>query len=62
MKDIKQKIREVDATMSMEGMPLTDDDKTRLRDIFEGRATVDETVQKLVQKHTQTVRLDYERI
>jgi hypothetical protein len=62
MNDIEQKIREVDATMSMEDMPLTDEDKIRLRNIFEGKTTVEETVRNLVQKHSQRSRPDYERI
>jgi hypothetical protein len=53
MRDTEQKIREVDATMAMEGMPLTDEDKTRLRDIFDEKVTVDNTVQLLVEKHSQ---------
>ncbi|GHT85661.1 hypothetical protein FACS18947_4710 [Bacteroidia bacterium] len=62
MRDTEQKIREVDATMAMEGMPLTDEDKSRLRDIFEGRTTVERTVQALIQKHSQKSRTAYERV
>jgi len=62
MRDIEQKIRGVDATMAMEGMPLTDEDKNRLRDIFEGRTTVEGTVQALIQKHSQKRRTAYERV
>jgi hypothetical protein len=39
-----------------------DEDKTRLRNIFEGRTTVEETVRNLVRKHTQKSRLGHERI
>lgn len=53
MRDTEQKIREVNATMAMEGMPLTDEDKDRLRDIFDGKVTVERTVRQLVQKHNQ---------
>ena len=53
MRSTEHKIRAVDATMAMEGMPLTDDDKKRLRDIFDGTATVEETVEDLVKKHSQ---------
>jgi Na+/phosphate symporter len=52
VRDTAQKIREVDATMTMEGMPLTDEDKERLRDIFDGNMTVERTVQLLIQKHS----------
>jgi len=53
VRSTEHKIRAVDATMAMEGMPLTDDDKKRLRDIFDGTATVEETVEDLVKKHSQ---------
>jgi hypothetical protein len=53
MRDTEQKIREVNATMSMEDMPLTEEDKARLRDIFDGKVTVESAVQQLVQKHSQ---------
>ena len=53
MRSTDQKIRIVDATMTMEGMPLTDEDKSRLRDIFDGNKTVEQTVQELIRKHSQ---------
>jgi len=53
MRSTEHKIRAVDATMAMEGMPLTDEDKKRLRDIFDGNATVEDTVEGLVKKHSQ---------
>jgi antitoxin Phd len=62
MRDTEQKIREVNATMAMEGMPLTDDDERRLKDIFEGKTTVEETVQALVEKHSRTTRQAYGRV
>ena len=62
MRDTEQKIREVDATMAMEGMPLTDEDKNRLRDIFEGRTTVESTVQALIRKHSPKKRAACERV
>jgi hypothetical protein len=62
MRNTEQKIREVDATMAMEGMPLTTEDKNRLRDIFEGRTTAERTVRALIQKHRPKKRTSYERI
>jgi hypothetical protein len=62
MRDTEQKIREVNATMAMEGMPLTDEDKSRLRDIFEGRTTVEETVQELIKKHRPREKTVHGRI
>ena len=62
MRSTEQKICIVNATMAMEGMPLTDEDKERLRDIFIGKTTVEETVQDLVKKHSQKVQPAYERV
>ena len=56
MRSTEQKIRIVNATMAMEGMPLTDEDKKRLRDVFDGNATVERTVQELVRKHSIEVQ------
>jgi hypothetical protein len=39
MRDIEQKIREVDATMSMEGMPLTEADKEDMRTVLRGEVS-----------------------
>ena len=56
MRDIEQKIREVNATMAMEGMPLTEDDKTRLRDILSGKADAEIIISQLVAKHMRDER------
>ena len=62
MRSIEQKIRAVDATMAMEGMPLMDEDKNRLRSVFEGKSTADKIVQSLVRKHSQKRRSAYGRV
>jgi len=62
MRDIEQKIREVNGTMAIEGMPLTDEDKARLRDVLSGRTSADAVVKQLVQKHTRKEHSVYERI
>ena len=62
MRDTEQKIRAVDATMAMEGMPLTVEDKNRLRDIFDGKTTAEKTVQDLIKKHSQKAQLNYEQV
>ena len=56
MRSTEQKIRIVNATMAMEGMPLTEEDKKRLRDVFDGHKTVERTVQDLVRKHSQDIQ------
>ncbi|MDR0294508.1 MAG: hypothetical protein LBH95_10215 [Oscillospiraceae bacterium] len=43
---IEKTIRYVDASLSMEGMPLTEQDKDSIRDSLSGKADVDEAVRK----------------
>ncbi|MDR1927792.1 MAG: hypothetical protein LBQ33_04040 [Oscillospiraceae bacterium] len=50
-RDIERLIGEVNGTMSIEGMPLTDEDKERLRVVLRGEVTADEMVRRLVAKH-----------
>jgi hypothetical protein len=49
--DAERLIGEVNGTMAMEGMPLTDEDKERLRTVLRGEVTADEMVRRLVAKH-----------
>jgi len=53
MRNTEQKMQIVNATMAMEGMPLTAEDKERLQDVFEGKMTSEKAVQDLVVKHMQ---------
>lgn len=39
MRDIEQKIREVDGTMAMEGMALTEADKENMRKVLRGKVS-----------------------
>ncbi len=48
-------IANVNATMAMEGMPLTDEDKARLRLCLNGEKTFEETVAELVEMYTQPI-------
>jgi hypothetical protein len=52
MKDVEKIIGEVNGTMAIEGMPLTDQDKDRLRECITGKTSYDEMVRRLVKKHT----------
>ena len=54
MKDVEKLIDQVNGTMAMEGMPLTDDDKERLRECITGKTSYDEMVKRLVKKHAAT--------
>ena len=48
-------IANVNATMAMEGMPLTDEDKARLRLCLNGEKSFEETVAELVKMYTQPI-------
>jgi hypothetical protein len=52
MRDVEQTIREVNGTMAMEGMPLTDEDKNRLRDILHDRVSIDMVIKQLTEKYS----------
>ncbi len=52
MKDVEKIIGEINGTMAMEGMPLTIQDKERLRECITGKTSYDEMVRRLVKKHT----------
>ena len=49
--EAEQVIRMVNGTMCIEGMPLTDEDKDRLRAVYTGTITADDLVQQLIVKH-----------
>lgn len=46
-----QMIENVDATMRLSGMPLTEKDKQRLKDIFDGKITVDESIAEITRQY-----------
>ncbi len=50
---IEKIIREVDVTMTMENMPLTEQDKNRIRDCLAGKVSFEEAIRKTVEKHTR---------
>jgi hypothetical protein len=52
MKDIEQTIREVDATMSMEGMPLSEADKEDMRTVLRGEASFKEMRRRIIDEYT----------
>ena len=62
MRSIEQKIQEVNSTMAMEGMPLTEDDKARLRDVFSGNINAEALIKQLVEKHTKKEQPVYEHV
>ena len=52
MSDIDRIIENVNATMEMENMPLTDDNKSMLRNCLEGRVLFDDMLGNLIAKYT----------
>lgn len=46
-----QMIENVDATMRLSGMPLTEKDKQRLKDIIDGKITVDESIAEITRQY-----------
>ncbi|PYG89351.1 hypothetical protein LY28_00568 [Ruminiclostridium sufflavum DSM 19573] len=51
-KDLERLINEVNGSMSIKGMPLTDADKDRIRRCVGNDKLVNETIAELVKKHT----------
>jgi len=52
MQNIEKTIDQINGSMAMEGMPLTDQDKDRLRECLSGKTSFDEMIKRLVKKHT----------
>jgi len=52
MKDLEKLIDEVNGSMAMEGMPLTQSDKDRIRYCAGNVKLVEKTIAELVKKHT----------
>jgi hypothetical protein len=50
--DMENIVENIDFSMTMEDMPLTNEDKKRLRDCLNGIADVDDILQEVIKKHT----------
>lgn len=48
--EIENRIARVNATMAMEGMPLSEDEKNVLRDICLGKVSYEEVMKELIEK------------
>jgi hypothetical protein len=53
--DIEKRVREVNATMAIEGMPLDDKDKDNLRSILRGEATYQEILDDVIASAQQSL-------
>lgn len=45
-------IKNINATMEMEGMPLLKEDEERLRECFEGEISYEDAINKLIKQYT----------
>lgn len=52
MRDVETIVREVDSSMTMEGMPLYSEDKDRIRWYLLNPGSLEKIVNSLVEKHT----------
>jgi hypothetical protein len=50
--DVENVVENIDFSMKMEDMPLTDEDKNRLRDCLNGTVDVDKILQEVIKRHT----------
>ena len=51
MGDIEKIVREVDSSMAMEGLPLTNEDRDRIRKCLSEPVSVDRIINGLLAKH-----------
>lgn len=49
---IEKTIRDINFTMTMENMPLTEQDKQRLRDCMTGKTNVQEVLRQTIARHS----------
>lgn len=52
MKSIEQIIKEVNGTMAIEGMPLGEEDKDRIRVCLSNEVSFEEMRKRIIEKHT----------
>ena len=50
--NIENIIENIDFSMRMEDMPLTDEDKSRLRNCMTGKNNINEVLRETIKKHT----------
>ena len=51
VRDMEQRINEVNSTMAMEGMPLTEDDKENLRSVLRGDVSYTEMKNRILAEY-----------
>ena len=58
MGDIEKIVHEVDSSMAMEGMPLTHEDKDRIRKCLSEPSAVEDMISSLLAKHTSFCQME----
>jgi len=53
--NVENIIENIDFSMKMEDMPLTEEDKSRLRICLNGKKDINEVLQETIKKHTLVV-------
>lgn len=61
MKDLERIIEDVNASMAMEGMPLTEEDKARMRYCAGDKKRTNQVVADLMRKHSVKVKDVHEK-
>lgn len=61
MNHIERIIEQVDGSMRIEGMPLTREDKERIRRCADSKELVEAEIQALIKKHSAPVVNGYEQ-
>jgi hypothetical protein len=59
---IEKTINDINFTMAMENMPLTEQDKQRLRDCITGKADIENVLRQTIARHTQVNNAETARI
>jgi hypothetical protein len=54
--DVENVVENIDFPMKMEDMPLTDEDKNRLRNCLNGTVDIDKILREVIQKHASVER------
>ena len=53
MPSMEQKIQNVNGSMTIEGMPLTEEDKSRLQALLHGKTSYDAAVRQILDKYSK---------
>ena len=61
MRDIEQKINEINGTMAIEGMPLTEKDRENMRAVLRGEVSFSDMKQQILAEY-KPKQTAYERV